>query len=68
MFSCIGKLREAENGVENCMGHEKINMLINGEIQKQLELRGETWAGSVHLQIVNCIHLVIENMGARLTS
>lgn len=29
MFSCIGKLREAENGVENCMGHEKINMLIN---------------------------------------
>ena len=43
----IGEMREAEIGIENCLGHEELHVLIiictGGEIQRQLELGGEIW-------------------------
>ena len=64
----IGEMREAEIGIENCLGHEELHVLIictGGEIQRQLELRGEIWTDSVGLQIIT-ICLVIEVRSARL--
>lgn len=66
---CIGEMREAETEIENCLGHEELHVLIictEGEIQRQLELRGEIWTDNVGLQIIT-ICLVIQVMSARLT-
>ena len=65
---CIGEMREAEIGIENCLGDEELHVLVictGGEIQRELELRGEIWTDSVGLQIIT-ICLVIKVMGAKL--
>lgn len=64
----VGEMREAENVIKNCLGHEELHVLVictGGEIQRQLELRGEIWTDSIGLQII-AICLVIEVTGARL--